>query len=168
MTVDRRTLARIDRCLLSKLDGDGGPQLVKVPVSDAVWDVWRRHCRLAGVTMGEGLAALLAHDLLTEVGEVAPADDVLGGRLAAEITELRDAVAGQKRLLETARVRLRQRDEQIRALEQQLRVAKHQLETALINAGPARERVGRNDACPCGSGLKYKLCHATSDRLSGR
>jgi preprotein translocase subunit SecA len=20
-------------------------------------------------------------------------------------------------------------------------------------------RVGRNDACPCGSGKKYKLCH---------
>lgn len=24
--------------------------------------------------------------------------------------------------------------------------------------------VGRNDACPCGSGLKYKKCHAVSDR----
>jgi preprotein translocase subunit SecA len=23
----------------------------------------------------------------------------------------------------------------------------------------AEERVGRNDACPCGSGKKYKHCH---------
>jgi preprotein translocase subunit SecA len=26
-------------------------------------------------------------------------------------------------------------------------------------AGAAPQRVGRNDPCPCGSGLKYKKCH---------
>ena len=29
----------------------------------------------------------------------------------------------------------------------------------LIPAIIKRERVGRNDACPCGSGIKYKRCH---------
>jgi preprotein translocase subunit SecA len=26
-------------------------------------------------------------------------------------------------------------------------------------AAPAAAKVGRNDACPCGSGKKYKHCH---------
>ncbi|MEO7860734.1 MAG: SEC-C metal-binding domain-containing protein, partial [Nitrospirales bacterium] len=25
----------------------------------------------------------------------------------------------------------------------------------------SEEKVGRNDACPCGSGKKYKKCHGT-------
>lgn len=27
------------------------------------------------------------------------------------------------------------------------------------NSGPGKEKVGRNDACPCGSGKKFKKCH---------
>jgi preprotein translocase subunit SecA len=32
-------------------------------------------------------------------------------------------------------------------------------QTAFEAQDPAVERVGRNDACPCGSGKKYKHCH---------
>jgi preprotein translocase subunit SecA len=28
-----------------------------------------------------------------------------------------------------------------------------------INQRRSGEKVGRNDACPCGSGKKYKKCH---------
>lgn len=31
-------------------------------------------------------------------------------------------------------------------------------------SGGGRERVGRNDPCPCGSGKKYKHCHGRNDR----
>lgn len=27
-------------------------------------------------------------------------------------------------------------------------------------------KIGRNDACPCGSGLKYKKCHAAKDEAA--
>jgi preprotein translocase subunit SecA len=33
------------------------------------------------------------------------------------------------------------------------------MQAAFEAQGPAVERVGRNDACPCGSGKKYKHCH---------
>lgn len=42
MSLDRRVLARVDRRLFSGLDHSDGVQLVKVPVSDAVWSTWRR------------------------------------------------------------------------------------------------------------------------------
>ncbi len=48
MGLDRNAPARIDRRLLAELDGDGGVQMVKVPVSDAVWSVWRRLLRRRG------------------------------------------------------------------------------------------------------------------------
>ena len=31
--------------------------------------------------------------------------------------------------------------------------------SALMNAKANRKKIGRNDPCPCGSGLKYKKCH---------
>ena len=54
MTLDRGTLAKIDRRILFELDHTEGVQLVKVPVSDAVWSTWRRYCDAIGVTMGQG------------------------------------------------------------------------------------------------------------------
>ena len=44
MGLGRGTLARIDRRLFAEFDDSGGVQLVKVPVSDAVWSTWKRYC----------------------------------------------------------------------------------------------------------------------------
>ena len=41
--LDRGTLARIDRRVFVELDHSDGVQVVKVPVSDAVWSTWRRY-----------------------------------------------------------------------------------------------------------------------------
>jgi hypothetical protein len=41
------------------MDHEEGVQLVKVPVSDAVWSTWRRYCEAAGIPMGRALAILL-------------------------------------------------------------------------------------------------------------
>jgi uncharacterized protein len=27
---------------------------------------------------------------------------------------------------------------------------------------PGKEKIGRNDPCPCGSGIKFKKCHGRS------
>lgn len=63
MALDRGTLAKVDRRIFSELDHEEGIQLVKVPVSGAVWSTWRRYCEAAGVTMGRGLAVLVHHEL---------------------------------------------------------------------------------------------------------
>ena len=44
-------------------------QLVKVPVSEAVWSTWRRYCEAAGVNMGRGLAVMIHQELAAFVGE---------------------------------------------------------------------------------------------------
>ena len=61
MTLDRGTLAKIDRQVLSALDHGQGMRVVKVPLSEAVWSTWRRYCDALGVTMGAGIAGLTAH-----------------------------------------------------------------------------------------------------------
>lgn len=58
MALERRLLARIDRRLLSEMDHEKGVQLVKVPVSDAVWSTWRRYCDAVDVEL-ENLGAML-------------------------------------------------------------------------------------------------------------
>ncbi|MGB5566413.1 MAG: hypothetical protein WBN93_08785, partial [Acidimicrobiia bacterium] len=60
MALDRGTLSRIDRRVLAELAHTGGVQALKVPVSDAVWSTWRRYCEAIGVSMGEGVAGLIA------------------------------------------------------------------------------------------------------------
>ncbi len=69
MTLSRRILAKVDGRLRSEMDHTEGVQLVKVPVSNAVWSTWRRYCDLAGVPMGRGLAILLRNELASIVDE---------------------------------------------------------------------------------------------------
>lgn len=70
MALDRGTLARIDRRTFTELNHVTGVQVVKVPVSDAVWSTWRRYCDVLGVTMGQGVAGLISHELATVIDEV--------------------------------------------------------------------------------------------------
>lgn len=168
MSLDHGTLARIDRRILAQLDGEGRPQLAKIPVSDATWDIWRRYCRLAGISMGQGLALLIAHELATEIDGAAPVDHVLGDTVGAHIAALEESVADQKRHLDVARARLRERDQLIRSLQQELRVVQAELAARAIPVPASPLRVGRNDPCPCGSGLKYKFCQAMNHRVGDR
>ena len=69
MTLNRQTLAKIDKQILSQMDHDEGVQLVKVPVSEAVWSTWRRYCEAVGIPMGRALAVLLHQELASLVDE---------------------------------------------------------------------------------------------------
>ena len=42
---------------------------MKVPSSDAHWSTWRRYCDVLGLTMGQGVACLISHELATVVDE---------------------------------------------------------------------------------------------------
>ena len=152
--MDRGTLARIDRRLLTEFDHSGGVQLVKVPASDAVWSTWKRYCEALGLAMGAGIAALMEHELEMVVGD-GPGDAVVvvealvhrSDRLERRVVDLEGELASRERELTLKGQRLEDLERRLRATP-----------ARLIWSGDIRE-VGRNDPCPCGSGVKYKRCH---------
>jgi len=146
MALDRGTLAKIDRRVLAELAHTVATQVVKVPLSDAVWSVWRRYCEAVGLTMGESVAGLIDHELGTLVSE----DENHGAVFAPELE--RQAVA-RSEALDIWEHRLNEKEQSLRASERLLRARTRPLEL------PGRSSVGRNDPCPCGSGFKYKRCH---------
>ncbi len=154
MGLDRGTLARIDRRLLTEFDHSGGVQLVKVPASDALWSTWRRYCEALGLTMGAGIAAVMEHELEMVVGD-GPGDAVVlvealvdrSGRLERRVMDLEGELASRERELAS-------RGQRVEDLERRPRVEP----ARLVWSGDIR-KVGRNDPCPCGSGVKYKRCH---------
>ena len=152
--MDRGTLARIDRRLLTEFDHSGGVQLVKVPASDAVWSTWKRYCDAVDVTMGAGIAALMEHELEMVVGD-GPGDAVVlvaalvdrSYRLERRVVDLKADLASRERELTLTGQRLED-------LERRLRAA-----PARLGWSGDAWKMGRNDPCPCGSGVKYKRCH---------
>jgi len=99
MSLDRRILTKIDRCIFSEFDRADSVQLAKIPVSDVVWSTWRRYCDVVGVTMGQGIAGLVVRELGTVVGSDADAGSVLGAELERRLTERTE----EQRLLQTKR-----------------------------------------------------------------
>jgi hypothetical protein len=146
MALDRGTLSKIDRRVFAELDHDEGVQLVKVPLPEAAWSTWRRYCAAVRLTMGEGIAGLIAHELGTLVRE----DDHRGAVFAPE---LQRQLVARSEALDARERRLDERERSLRAAERLVRARTRPLEL------PSESSVGRNDACPCGSGFKYKRCH---------
>lgn len=152
MALDRGALARIDRRVFAELAHDPGVQAVKVPMSDAMWSTWRRYCDAIGLTMGEGVAGLIAHELETVVNR-----DARYGwaeRAARHSEERSSRLDARERELDS-------RDERLRAREAHLAGWQARIQEQLVSVAPVRRdaKVGRNQRCPCGSGLKYKRCH---------
>jgi hypothetical protein len=142
-------LAKVDRRLLAELDHDEGTQLVKVPVSDAVWSTWRRFCDAVGVSMGRGLAVLLHQELAGVVDE-----DLEG--LAARLKE-REAEVGVREAELTERERaLSQQEIEVVVKERRLAESVRRLQVDPTWKPP---KTGRNEQCWCGSGRKFKTCH---------
>ena len=161
MALDRGTLSRIDRRVLAELTHTGGVQAVKVPVSDAVWSTWRRYCEAIGLSMGEGVAGLIVHELETDVGDDGDMSDVFAGQVARQADERASRLDARERELDT-------RVEQLRDKEVHLAAWEHRIRTQRMSGAPVRAvtkmRVGRNERCPCGSGMKYKHCHGLAGR----
>ena len=121
-------------------------QLVKVPLSDAVWSTWRRHCGTVRLTMGEGIAGLIAHELGTLVNDDRHHGAVLAAESQRQLTARSEAPDIRER-------RLAEREQSLKASERLLRARTRPLDAT------GRANAGRNDPCPCGSGFKYKRCH---------
>jgi len=159
MALDRGKLTRIDRRVFAELAHTGGSQAVKVPVSDAVWSTWRRYCEAVGLSMGEGVAGLIAHELEIVVSDGGDAGDVFADQVARQAEERASRLDARERELDTRAERLRDKGAHLIAWE-------HRIRTQRMSGAPVRAvtKVGRNERCPCGSGRKYKHCHGLAGR----
>ncbi len=146
MDVARGALAKIDRQLLAGMEHDQASRMVRVPVSDAMWATWKRYCAAMGVSMGRGIADLIAHELL-----VAAATEDQSG---AFLDEVESRLLSRSEELDRRERRLDQREQDIRRSAEILRAR-------TVPYRPPSTEPGRNDRCPCGSGFKYKRCHGT-------
>ena len=144
MCIDRGTLSRIDRKLLAGLGRDEEWRMVRIPVSAADWSAWKRYCSMIGVSMGRGLSEFMRRELESVIGSAGEFD-----QLSDLETELRNWEAN----LDERERRVTERERTVRERERLASLASHS------SAPASRLKIGRNDPCPCRSGLKYKRCH---------
>ena len=163
MELDRGTLARIDRKLLAGLGQDETFQMVRVPVTAAKWATWKRYCEAAGISMGRAIMALIDHELVSVFGESTGEEvSLLAGRAEEQLTAREAQVGERENGVMAAEKRLRRQEERLRHWEDELEAREQQVKLAArLSAPPTATdpKVGRNEQCPCGSGMKYKRCH---------
>ena len=163
MALDWGALAKIDRRVFDELGQVSATQAVKVPLSDAAWSTWRRYCQAIGLTMGEAVAGLIDHELRMVVDEDTDADvPLFAARREKELDARECRLATRERDLAETKERNREWMKRLGAWERELQARERRLDAAPRQAaqlGPTGRKVGRNELCPCGSGLKYKRCH---------
>jgi uncharacterized protein YecA (UPF0149 family) len=152
MTFNRQTLAKIDKQILSQLDHGEGVQLVKVPVSEAVWSTWRRYCEAVGIPMGRALAVLLHQELALVIEEDLDRTGTMLGEREALVAAGEAALAVREREVATR--------EKALAIREQRRAA--QTKASAPRPIAPVPKLGRNELCWCGSGKKFKYCHGRS------
>lgn len=177
MGLEPMILAKVDSRLRAELrDRDSG-LTARIPVTPEQWAVWKRYCDLVGVSAGGGLAVLVDHELASVVDEETETlSESVGSREAAvqareeEFAAREEAVARREescavreRQLELLRRRLDEREQQLDSGQQPLELLGSSPPPRTVTARP---RPGRNQACWCKSGKKYKNCHLDWDRSS--
>jgi hypothetical protein len=168
MDLDRGTLARLNRRLLAGLDRQERFLMVRVPVTPAKWSTWKRYCDTAGISMGRAVAALIDHELASVFGNLSEGAVPLFEEQAQwQLVDRQAALTKQERELDAAEERVRRRSEHLRGWENELEVREWRVEAVTkLSTRPVqvRAKTGRNERCPCGSGLKYKRCHGLPGR----
>jgi len=165
MTLDKRTLSSIDRKIGAELDTQERFRMVRVPIDARRWSIWNRYCQSAGVSMGRGIAVLIEQQLAAVAtgtrAEIASdaipveVEDNLAAQQAAP-TAIEERLAVEARRLEQWERQLEYRRDELLRLERRIRSPA----SPQPSISPIRS-VGRNDPCPCGSGVKYKRCHGS-------
>jgi len=168
MELDRGTLARIDRKLLAGLGQDETFRMVRVPVSEAKWSTWKRYCDAAGISMGRAIMALIERELVSVFGESNGNEIPLFAGRAEEKLAAREAQAvAREGHLEATEERLGGWSDWLRPRGEELEARERRTEWAsklVARPRAVSTKVGRNERCPCGSGLKHKHCHGLAGR----
>jgi hypothetical protein len=168
MDMDRGTLARIDRKLLAGLGDDEAYRTLRVPATGAKWSIWKRYCDSVGVSMGRAVTMLIDRELIGVFGEHSGDELPVFAQRATEELAIREAnVATREDRVTAGEKHLFVMDEQLRRRERELNIREQRVELVskvVSRPSVARVKVGRNERCPCGSGLKYKRCHGLAGR----
>ena len=168
MDLDKGALARIDRKLLAGFCDDEALRTVRVPATGAKWATWKRYCDSVGVSMGRAVAALIDRELLSVFGEHTAGEWPVFALQATEELKKREARVGEREhKVDTDETRMRESSERLRRWEDELEAREQRAEFAskIASRHTADDaKIGRNEHCPCGSGLKYKRCHGSAGR----
>jgi len=163
MDLERGVLARIDRKLLAGLGQNETYRMVRVPVTASKWSTWKRYCESAGISMGRAIVTLIDRELVSAFGEhTGDYPSVLAEQAEEELTRRQAQVARREESASVAEERFRGWNEHLRRWEGELETRERRVEFAAkmsVHPGEVPTKVGRNERCPCGSGLKYKHCH---------
>jgi preprotein translocase subunit SecA len=142
--------------------------MVRVPVTEAQWSTWKRYCDAAGISMGRAIMTLIERELASILGEsTGEGPPVLAERAEEQLAAREAQLAVRERAVEATEERLRGWNDRLRlwhgelkALEQRTKLTSKQAARLIETAS----KVGRNEQCPCGTGLKYKHCHGLAGR----
>lgn len=141
--------------------------MVRVAVSPAKWSTWRRYCGAAGVSMGRAIVALIDRELASVAEASIDDSPALAQRARQRLASREAEVETRERAMASADERLHIGSQRLGGWKSELEEREPRVELALRliaqlqNTDPT---VGRNERCPCGSGLKYKPCHDLSAR----
>ena len=114
--------------------------------------------------MGRAVTMLIDRELVGVFGDVTGDEEPVFAQRGAEEMAIREAkIAIREREVDAEAARVRERGERLRRWEDALEAREQQAETVsnlTSRESTGRAKIGRNDRCPCGSGLKYKHCHS--------
>ena len=118
--------------------------------------------------MGHAIATLIDRELVSMFGDQ-PGDHlpVFADQAEEELARRQQQLDRREEKLAAAEGRLRALGAHLRTREVELETRERRVERAAKTAAQPREvepKVGRNERCLCGSGLKYKHCHGLSGR----
>ncbi len=167
MDIDQGALANLDRSLLANLERDERSQMVRVPVSPAKWSTWKRYCGAAGISMGRAIVTLIDRELTSLTEPSVDDSPVLAQRTHERLASRAAEVVNREQAVASVEERQRERQKQLRRWEAEIQTLAQRVELAAKLAGQRRDttpKVGRNDRCRCGSGLKHKHCHGLPAR----
>jgi len=76
-------------------------------------------------------------------------------------------IEAREREVGTSEARIRGWSERLRRWEDELEIREQRADSMsklTSHHSTGRAKIGRNERCPCGSGLKYKHCHGLAGR----
>jgi uncharacterized protein YecA (UPF0149 family) len=118
--------------------------------------------------MGRAVAILMDRELLSVFCERAAGEWPLFAQQATEQLANREPrIEAREHKVDSNEAQMRERSERLRRWEDELEAREHRAVATskrLSSASTRRTEIGRNERCPCGSGLKYKHCHGLSGR----
>jgi preprotein translocase subunit SecA len=118
--------------------------------------------------MGRAIATLIDRELVSVFGDhIGEHPAVFAEQAEEELAMRREQVALREEKASAVEGRLRTWNDHLRRWEVDLETRERRVEFAAKAAAQPTgvdTKVGRNERCPCGSGLKYKHCHGLSGR----